>query len=396
MRPIGLLLLLVGCSATDTGNPWAGAIDTLPNGAVRVTNPAEGLWTDATRWRLAPALAIGEMDGPDATVFSAIAGLEVDDAGRIYVLDRQANELRIFTPDGAHVQTVGRSGEGPGEYANANGLIWARPDTLVVIDQRGARYTLLGRDGEYLGSQLRRLGFYGWVFSGGYADGRIYERAFVAGPDGTQPALVATPLAGPSAGQATADLDTLPLPAPTGPTVEGFSVMTERGGMTMSVPFAAGPVYQLDRAGTLWHGHGSEFRIARSSLAGDTLLEIVLDAVPTPVTPHERSEWEDSEMVQRFRNMGGQLDMDRVPRVKPFFDVFHLDPHGYLWVGVPASPMQVVFAVFDDQGRYLGRLSVEGVERNAFVMPVVRNARLHLAGRDEMDVPRVYVFDIER
>ena len=96
-------------------------------------------------------------------------GITVDDEGRIYVLDRQANELRIFAPDGTHVRTVGRSGGGPGEFINANGLVWGSPDTLVVVDQRGGRYTLLGRDGAYLGSQPRRLGSYSWVFSGGYA-----------------------------------------------------------------------------------------------------------------------------------------------------------------------------------------------------------------------------------
>jgi hypothetical protein len=82
-------------------------------------------------WRLEPAAVIGAAEGAEAVVFGAVSGLEVDDAGHIYVLDRHANELRIFAPDGAHIRTVGHSVGGPGEYRNANGLRWLTADTLV-------------------------------------------------------------------------------------------------------------------------------------------------------------------------------------------------------------------------------------------------------------------------
>ena len=166
--------------------------------------------------------------------------------------------------------------------------------------------------------------------------------------------------------------------------------------MSMSVPFAPEPVYHLDREGAVWHGRGSEFRIARSSLAGDTLREIVLDAAANPVTANELAEWEASEGMRQFRAMGGRLDMDRVPRVKPFFDGVYVDPDGYAWVSVPTAALRVEYALFDAEGRYRGRLAAEGLARDKFLLPIVRNGRLHIAGSDELDVPRVYVFDIER
>jgi hypothetical protein len=54
-------------------------------------------------WRLEPAAVIGAAEGAEA----------------------------VFAPDGAHIRTVGRSGGGPGEYRNANGLRWLTADTLV-------------------------------------------------------------------------------------------------------------------------------------------------------------------------------------------------------------------------------------------------------------------------
>ena len=404
VRWVSLVAVLAGCAEAD--ERWSGSVETLPNGATRVTNPAQGVWREGSAWALVPELRLGEVEGSEATVFGSISGLAVNDAGRIYVLDRQANELRIFARDGRHVRSVGRAGGGPGEYQAANGLFWLSPDTLVVVDQQGGRYSFLSREGEYLRSVPRRLGFYGWAFNGAYHNGRVYERstvrtnpnrprAMVGNDPDQRPALFGTSLRA-SDSTAQAGVDTVLLAPPTGTPYESFSVRTERGGMVMGVPFAAAPVYHLDSAGNVWHGHGSDFRIVRSSFAGDTIMEIVLDAVPAPVTEAELAEWESGGSVAQFRQMGGRIDLDRIPKVKPFFNGLYLDPERYLWVSVPAGPMETVFAVFDPEGRYLGSLKLDGLRRDTFLQPVVSNGKLYLVGRDELDVQRVYVFRIEK
>ena len=145
----------------------------------------------------------------------------------------------------------------------------------------------------------------------------------------------------------------------------------------------------------IWHGHGDSPHIFRSTFAGDTVLEIVIDWPRAQVLPEELAEWEANSSVTRFREMGGVLDRNRIPKAKPFFDGIFVDPDGYVWLSVPAGPVQTVFAVLDPQGRYLGRLQVDAAERDAFLAPVVRNGRLHFVGKDELDVQRVYGFRIE-
>ena len=122
-------------------------------------------------------------------------------------------------------------------------------------------------------------------------------------------------------------------------------------------------------------------------------MEIVLDAVAAPVTDAELADWEGRESTKRFRQMGGQI---QVPKMKPFFDGLYLDPEGYLWASVPGGPMETAFAVFDPEGRFVGRLQLNGLKRDTHLEPVVRNGRLHLVGRDELDVQRVYVFRVDR
>lgn len=164
----------------------------------------------------------------------------------------------------------------------------------------------------------------------------------------------------------------------------------------MAVPFAPGSVYHLAGNGDLWHGHGSEFRLFRSTLAGDTLMEILVDAEPVPVTPGEVDEWAAGSGPERFRQLGGELDMDRIPDVKPFFEGLYVDPDGYLWIQVPTDPGRGLLKVVDPDGRYLGSLELEGFELYPWMDPVVRNDRLYLVGHDELDVQYVYVFRIER
>jgi hypothetical protein len=94
--------------------------------------------------------------------------------------------------------------------------------------------------------------------------------------------------------------------------------------------------------------------------------------------------------------MGGKLELERIPTQKPYFDDIMLDPEGHVWLGVPAGANETVFAVVDETGRYLGRLRAEGVLRESFVRPIVRNDRVYWIGRDELDVQRVYAYTIDR
>ncbi len=386
-------LLLAACAGANAADEWTGTVETLPNGVVRVSNPPKGMWPEGRGWRLEPELALGDEDGPEPFIFASISGVEADAQGRIYVLDRESNTLKIFSPAGEHVRTVGREGGGPGEYRQANGLRWLSPDTLLVVDQRGERYSILDKEGGFVRSVNRQLQFYGWMFSGDVVGDRVYEHAFVGhGTPELRPALQGIPL---RATDTLAARDTVSLPPPPGnPEDRTFVVRTKQGGMTMSVPFAPGSVAVLDPTGHLWLGHGDAFRLVQTTLAGDTTREVILDATPTPVSDQELAEWEQGESVKEFRERGGHIDMARIPRVKPFFEGVYPDPQGNLWVSIPAGPLETVFAVFDSGGRYLGRVQTAGFRRNRYIPPAARNGRLYLAGQDSLDVPKVYTFRV--
>jgi hypothetical protein len=412
MRALGwawmFIAILVSCTASDDTREWTGAVETLANGAIRVNNPAEGLWTPESAWRLVPETVIGELDGEDPYIFAAISGLAVNAIGQIFALDRETNELRIFNPTGEHIRTTGRKGEGPGEYSNANGLAWLSDDTIVVVDQPGNRYSVLSSSGDFVRSVPRNLGFYGWVYSGGIQDSELYESSYVGQDEDFHPALLGTRLRRPDLpglasfgeppepGAPQAAIDTIMLPEPSGPIYESFSVRTERGGMVMGVPHAARPIYSLDGEGHIWFGHGGTPTVYRGTFEGETLSEIAVNWTPHPVTDEEVAEWAAGESVQRFRDMGGDLDLHRIPASKPFFDDIVIAEDGHVWLTVPAGVDETVFAVLDPDGRYLGQLTLSNVARVDYVRPVIRNDRVFFVGTDEIGVQRIYVYKVER
>jgi hypothetical protein len=391
-----LVVLQAGCGQGAPGDAGQWTVDTLANGLVRVSNPGTPHPLPGAPTALEPRLRLGVAEGPQELIFGQVAGAVAHRDGRIYVLDRQANELRIFSPEGVHLRTVGRQGSGPGEYIRANGLQWADADVLMVVDQEGGRYTFLDPEGELLGSARRELGFWGWVFSGVYHEGRVLEVGVVSRPGGSsESAILALPAAWDGEG-GDARADTVILPANPHAGTATFSVRGEFGGMNMSVPHAPRRPVHLDPDGHLWHGYGGEFRIFQSTLAGDTLREIRATIDPVPVHPDEIREWRASENVERFLELGGELDMDRIPDTKPFFDGFYRDPDGYLWVSVPVEEGSTRFVVLDLEGRFVADLHLPGVDRSPGVPPFVQGDWLYLVARDDFDVEGVEAFRIIR
>ena len=125
----------VGCGA-DTGSPATGPeVLTQVLGDTTVVRTLWGsVWgAEAT---LVPETSIGELDGPEEYLFGSIYSITVDDDGRVFVLDGQARDIRVFDAEGTYVATVARRGEGPGELSNASSVA-VLPDGRVIAHEAG-------------------------------------------------------------------------------------------------------------------------------------------------------------------------------------------------------------------------------------------------------------------
>jgi hypothetical protein len=93
-------------------------------------------------------LRIGSVDDPDAG-FTDIGGIAVDSEGLVYVLERRDRAVRVYDTSAQLVRTIGRSGEGPGEFRSPL-LLGLLGDTLWVNDVGLRRVTFFSRGGTVL------------------------------------------------------------------------------------------------------------------------------------------------------------------------------------------------------------------------------------------------------
>ncbi len=76
--------------------------------------------------------------------------LAVDHAGDIYILDLADSNVKVFAPDGTHRATMGRPGEGPGEFSKYLSAIAIAGDYVVISDIGNRRLSVWSREGVHI------------------------------------------------------------------------------------------------------------------------------------------------------------------------------------------------------------------------------------------------------
>lgn len=105
--------------------------------------------TPVEEWTARAEYGFGDQFEGDA-VFGFYLDVRVPaDGSRVYVLDAEASEATIRTPDGSLIRRVGRKGEGPGEFSSPGRLVFFDDGFYIKDDRRITRFTL---DGELVGT----------------------------------------------------------------------------------------------------------------------------------------------------------------------------------------------------------------------------------------------------
>jgi len=143
---IGLALL--GAAAAAASAPAGQKLD-LPAGAAVVHNAGPGRGGKVPAVALQPVRVLGDVDSDDETVaFHMPSGLAVDDQGRLFVLDSGNHRVQVFGPDGKFLKTIGRKGQGPGEFFMPNFIDIDDQGNLCVGETQSARVQVIGPDGK--------------------------------------------------------------------------------------------------------------------------------------------------------------------------------------------------------------------------------------------------------
>lgn len=139
---------------------WKAKI--LTEDGVRVmVNPAEPLYGDI-KLELEEELRIGK-EGDDREQFYRVRDIAADSQGNIYVDDMSNGRIQVFDPQGAFLRTIGRAGQGPGEFEYPTLVRFGGREGRVHVMDRYRRINIFDRQGVYVRSLVPERGFTDYV-----------------------------------------------------------------------------------------------------------------------------------------------------------------------------------------------------------------------------------------
>ncbi len=379
LRSVGQRLLvlpsvLVVACAGDALVEWLGTIDTLPSGAIHVSNPEQGLWDDRPLWKLVDVAKIGTQLDSGPEVFGNVSDIDVDQFGRVYVFDRQAQDVRLFEADGRYVRTIGRPGGGPGEFRAVNGIAVDSASRLWAHNQGNLRYSVFDTSGALVmepRATATNVRFVDWisVFSAG---GGLMEQGGYLTEEGHFSGLRRYDLAT----ESLVDVN-VSLGRPPSPGARPFSMtstLTPEG---------------------WWRGDKYEYRLVHTEFHGDSVRIIERAREAGLLSAAERDSARQQERDLNRRSRQGEIDLETT--LRPIFQKVLLDDLDHVWVMLVPEPDDTItrFDVFDPVGRYLGEIAAPHIVEIR-PAPMFGDHTIYYVTKDELDVQYVVVAEIRR
>lgn len=144
-----LLFAALAAVACEAGEPPVPTI-AIDSAGVRIVTSDPATFTAACTLSEAPIFGVGDDESDDKQWFSSVRGVGRLSDGSVAIADRTSAEVRIFAPDGRHLRSMGRHGEGPGEFQDPF-VLWVLPgDTIWVGDYRPYRFVVFTAEGEWV------------------------------------------------------------------------------------------------------------------------------------------------------------------------------------------------------------------------------------------------------
>ena len=345
------------------------------------------------RWTLKETLRIGGAEaGP--TSFVQTRSIEADSKGRILVYDRQSQDIKMFTPDGKFLRTIGRLGSGPGELRNAEGIRLDREGRIWVRDAANARFTVFSPEGEFEKNWTMK---FCWSQGSWHpqvdSKGRIVDYDCVVPSGGGRSvgyAVVAyrADMSGVDTLSARPECGTRELSE-----AGTWITRSEKSTMYRSIPFAPFPLPALGPDGETWCAPNSaRYEVVRVVAGAKDTVRISRAIAAVPVTKAERDS-----VIAGFEEKGPLgLDFGRIPRNKPAIERITVDDQGRPWVRRTNAQGVIEFDVYSNVGQPVATVMLGRFRSPAHFPFVVRGDNVYMVVLDEDDVQHVVRFHIER
>lgn len=358
------------------------------DGVLHVTNPDEPLRPNMTIGFEELYRIGGDETAGDEYLFSYIGGIATGQGHHTYVQVMQEDIVKAYDGEGRFIRTIGHQGQGPGELLYAQGVSFGPDGNLWVPSRGSVRIVTFTPGGEFVKNipfslmppiniQTTADGFMGLHVDSRGLGGSMLEmdfllRRFDAGGDTLN-----------TLSKSTFEIDYLD--------------------MQMGKFMEYAPLFTQDHEGRIWQCRPRTDLYRLNVWNPDGTLSMVVEKDVPRMPKSEEEIEEEREIVLAIiqQQAGGQLppgvNFDYQPDPnRPFLGYPYCDPEGYIWtqVGLEDSFDGNAFDLYDERGRFLQRIVIEGVVLPAYLQFV--DDRLYLAETDPEGIPQLIAYRLNR
>jgi len=337
-----MLLLSFGQQKAE----WEGKIE-IEDGVKIIKNPAEPLYGEIT-FELEEDLSIGK-EKDENYLFYRARDIQVDGDGNIHVLDGGNCRIQVFDKNGQYLLTIGRKGQGPGEFNNPSDIHLDKKNNLYVRDSYKMHIFNKKRQYERSITFFENIGQFGInrdgnilaeIFSRPTREKMFQEIALIS-PEGKELKTIFT----------------RPL--------EKFYRL--KGRTSLGNPYTHRLYFCLLDEEFGIYGFSSEYKLFMINPLGD--IEYIIENMepPEPLTKKEkdeiiRSRWEGVRSGGHKFSKGEIKKALKFPEYKPFFNRLITDDKSRIYVGRIKShadnDKNLSFDLYNKDGYFLHKIKI--------------------------------------
>lgn len=342
-----LVLILISAEAIeDQKSQWKGKIE-YENGIKIIRNPKRPLYGEIT-FKLEEDLIIGNEEDENY-MFYKTWDVKVDKQGNIYILDRGNFRIQKYNNKGRYIQTIGRKGQGPGEFESPRN-IFIDPENNIYVNQ-ARKISIFDEKGNFIKSVPLEIPIQDFCID---SKENIFAIAFQTSKNlGVKNVIVKLDSNGKEVKVFEESLET--------------SALQFLDGYIATMVFASNPYhpnvfFNPLAANSLSYCISSEYELIIIDNNGSITLKIQKDVKPEPITRRERKNLIE-KMHKGYSKRDWKMSKTSIekalnfPPHRPFFDKVITDDKHRLYVRLVKSHLdkssEIVWDIFSDSGYFL-------------------------------------------